>query len=81
MKVRILRGIEWDGLPRKEGDVLDLKEWDANWLISRGKAVLAEETAVVDNYSRPIENRAVALDNSAQPQLTKRTVKKKVQSL
>lgn len=81
MKVKILRGIEWDGLARQPGDVVDVKEFDANWLVSRGKAEIADQNAITDNYSRPIENRAVALENSAQPKLTKRTWKKNSTSL
>jgi hypothetical protein len=73
MKVEITRGVEWDGKAREPGEVIDVKEFDANWLVSRGKAVPYVEKA-------PLENRAVALENSPQPKLTKRSWKKNSQS-
>lgn len=70
MKVEITNAVHWDGEHRDVGDVLDVKEFDANWLISRGKAVPYIERA-------PLDNRAIALENSPQPKLTKRSWKKK----
>jgi hypothetical protein len=69
MKVEIISAVHWDGHHRESGDVIDVKEWDANWLISRKKAKLYDGTA-------PIINRVVALETSEQPKLTKRTWKK-----
>ncbi len=69
MKVEITSPVHWDGEHRDCGDVITVKDSDASWLISRGKAVPYAEKA-------PIENRAVALEDSAQPKLSKRTWKK-----
>jgi hypothetical protein len=69
MKVEVLSGIVWDGLHRDIGDVIEVKPQDASWLISRGRAKVADETA-------PAINRAVAVETSQQPKLTKRTWKK-----
>ena len=69
MKVEIISAVHWDGHHRESGDVIEVKEWDANWLISRKKAKPYDGTA-------PIINREVALETSDQPKLTKRTWKK-----
>jgi hypothetical protein len=69
MKVEIISAVHWDGHHRESGDVIDVKEWDANWLISRKKAKPYDGTA-------PVINRVVALATSEQPKLTKRTWKK-----
>jgi hypothetical protein len=69
MKVEIISAVHWDGHHRESGDVIEVKEWDANWLISRKKAKVYDGTA-------PIINRVVALETSEQPKLTKRTWKK-----
>ena len=69
MKVEIISAVHWDGHHRESGDVIEVKEWDANWLISRKKAKPYDGTA-------PIINRVVALETSEQPKLTKRTWKK-----
>lgn len=69
MKVEITRGVQWDGKTCEPGDVIEVKEFDANWLINRGKAVPYVPKA-------PVENRAVALEHSAQPKLTRRSWKK-----
>jgi hypothetical protein len=69
MKVEIIAAVHWDGHHRESGDVIEVKEWDANWLISRKKAKPYDGTA-------PIINRVVALETSDQPKLTKRTWKK-----
>jgi hypothetical protein len=70
MKVEIKSAVHWNGEHRDAGDVITVKDSDASWLISRGKAVPYVETV-------PLENRAVMLENSPQPKLTKRTWKKK----
>ena len=69
MKVEIISAVHWDGHHRESGDVIEVKEWDANWLISRNKAKPYDGTA-------PMINRVVALETSEQPKLTKRTWKK-----
>ncbi len=69
MKVEIISAVHWDGHHRESGDVIEVKEWDANWLISRKKAKPYDGTA-------PIINRVIALETSEQPKLTKRTWKK-----
>ena len=69
MKVEIISAVHWDGHHRESGDVIEVKGWDANWLISRKKAKPYDGTA-------PIINRVVALETSDQPKLTKRTWKK-----
>lgn len=73
MKVEITSSVHWNGEHRDVGSVIDVKEFDADWLIARGKAVPYAERA-------PLENRAVALQNSAQPVIGKRTWKKKASS-
>jgi hypothetical protein len=60
MKVEIISAVHWDGHHRESGDVIEVKEWDANWLISRKKAKPYDGTA-------PIINRVVALETSEQP--------------
>jgi hypothetical protein len=69
MKVEIIHQVHWDNEHRDVGAVIDVKETDAQWLISRKKAIPYVEKA-------EIENRAVALPESAQPKLSKRTWKK-----
>ena len=64
MKVEIISAVHWDGHHRDSGDVIEVREWDANWLISRKKAKPYDGTA-------PIINRVVALETSEQPKLTK----------
>jgi hypothetical protein len=73
MQVEIISSVHWDGAHRDPGCVIDVKEWDANWLISRKKAKPYDGTA-------PVINRVVALETSDQPKLTKRTWKKSSQS-
>lgn len=74
IKVEIIRAVHWNGEHWDVGAVLSVKEFDANWLISRGKAVV-----YVDRNS--LENRSVALENSPQPKLTKRTWKRSSSSV
>jgi hypothetical protein len=69
MKVEIMSGIVWDGEHRDPGDIIDVKPMEANWLISRGRAKVADEIAETIN-------RAVAIPTSEQPKLSKRTWKK-----
>ena len=69
MQVEIISAVHWDGEHRDPGAVIDVKEWDANWLISRKKAKPYDGTA-------PVINRVVALETSEQPKLSKRTWKK-----
>ncbi len=69
IKVEITRAVQWDGEHRDVGAVITVKEYDADWLISRGKAVPYVERG-------PLENRGIALENSPRPKLTKRTWKR-----
>jgi hypothetical protein len=69
MKVEITNPVHWDGEHRDCGDIIDVKDSDADWLMSRGKAVPYAQKASV-------ENRSVALEDSPQPKLSKRTWKK-----
>ncbi len=69
MKVEIIHEVHWNGEHRDVGSVIEVKDTDAQWLISRKKAIPYVEKAA-------IENRAVALPESAQPKLSKRTWKK-----
>jgi len=54
MQVEIISAVHWDGEHRDPGAVIDVKDWDANWLISRKKAKPYDGTA-------PVINRVVAL--------------------
>lgn len=77
MQVEILSSVHWDGHHRDAGDVIDVKEWDANWLICRKKAKPYTGKNPVDD---PPMNRVVGLETSSEPKLTKRTWKKSSQS-
>jgi hypothetical protein len=70
-QVEIISAVHWDGHHRECGDVIQVKESDADWLISRKKAKLySGETA-------PVVNRVIEVDTSEAPKLTKRTWKRK----
>jgi hypothetical protein len=71
MKVEITSAVHWDGHHRDVGDVIEVKDADASWLIGRGKA------KKYDGDTAPIVNRVVEVEASEQPKLTKRTWKKK----
>lgn len=71
IKVELLAGVHWDGEHREMGDVIEVKEADANWLIGRRKA------KVYTGDEAPVLNRAVAIETSDQPPLTKRTWKRR----
>jgi len=66
MKVRLTSSVVWTGDHREAGDVLDVDEVDAKWLISRGRAVTYEEPQVIDT------NRALGVKKSEPETLTKR---------
>jgi hypothetical protein len=81
MKVQITSGIQWDNKHCEPGDVIDVKDADAAWLIGRAKAKKYVEqsaqpipTAPVDE---PIIDRSVGLETSSEPKLTKRRSWKK----
>jgi hypothetical protein len=75
MKVEVTSGIQWDGHHRDPGDVIDVKEADAAWLIGRGKAKkYVEPPMPVDE---PMIDRSVGLETSSEPKLTKRRSWKK----
>jgi hypothetical protein len=70
-QVEIISAVHWDGHHRECGDVIQVKESDADWLISRKKAKpYSGETA-------PVANRVIEVDTSEAPKLTKRTWKRK----
>jgi len=71
MKVELLSSIQWDMQHRDAGEVLDISNNDAHWLISRGRAKPYAEPEY------PVENRSVALETSDAPKVYKRTYKKK----
>jgi hypothetical protein len=70
-QVEIISAVHWDGHHRDCGDVIQVKESDADWLISRQKAKpYSGETA-------PVVNRVIEVETSEAPKLTKRTWKRK----
>jgi hypothetical protein len=70
-QVEIISAVHWDGHHRDCGDVIQVKESDADWLISRKKAKpYSGETA-------PVVNRVIEVETSESPKLTKRTWKRK----
>lgn len=66
MKVRLTSSVVWTGDHREAGDVLDVSDIDAHWLMSRGRAVKYEEPQVIDT------NRAIGVKKSEPETLTKR---------
>ncbi len=66
MKVRLTSSVVWTGDHREAGDVLDVSDVDAKWLISRGRAVTYVEPQVIDT------NRAIGVKKSEPETLTKR---------
>ena len=71
MKVELIGSIRWDGHHRDAGEVLDLSDFDAHTLISRGRAKRFVEKET------PVINRAVELQTSDAPKTTKRRSYKK----
>jgi hypothetical protein len=70
-QVEIISAVHWDGHHRDCGDVIQVKESDADWLISRQKA--KPYTATI----APVVNRVIEVETSEAPKLTKRTWKRK----
>lgn len=81
MKVTITSGIQWDNKHCEPGDVIDVKDSDAAWLIGRGKAKAyvpkPAELMPVAPVDEPIIDRSVGLETSSEPKLTKRRSWKK----
>lgn len=75
MKVMVTSGIQWTGHHRDPGDVIDVSEADAAWLIGRKKAKKYVEPAPIPD--EPMVDRSVGLETSSQPKLTKRRSWKK----
>jgi hypothetical protein len=75
MKVEVTSGIQWDGHHRDPGDVIDVKDSDAAWLIGRGKAKKYVEPPMPAD--EPMIDRSVGLETSSEPKLTKRRSWKK----
>jgi len=72
VKVMLRSSILWEKEHRDAGEVIEVSEIDAQWLIGRGRAVPYAEP------QKPATNRAVDLETSEQPQKTvKRSWKKK----
>lgn len=70
-QVEIIAAVHWDGYHRESGDVIQVKDTDADWLIARGKA------KPYDGNSATVVNRVIEVDTSEAPKLTKRTWKRK----
>jgi len=70
-QVEIISAVHWDGHHRDCGDVIEVKDTDAEWLIARKKA--KPYTATI----APIVNRVIEVETSDAPKLTKRTWKRK----
>ena len=70
-QVEIMNAVHWDGHHRECGDVIEVKDSDADWLIARKKAKPYE------GNSAPVVNRVIEVETSEAPKLTKRTWKRK----
>lgn len=70
-QVEIISAVHWDGHHRDCGDVIEVKDSDADWLIARKKAKPYTATMA------PVVNRVIEVETSEAPKLTKRTWKKK----
>jgi hypothetical protein len=70
-QVEIMNAVHWDGHHRECGDVIQVKDSDADWLIARKKAKPYE------GNSAPVVNRVIEVETSDAPKLTKRTWKRK----
>lgn len=70
-QVEIISAVHWDGHHRDCGDVIEVKDSDADWLIARKKAKPYAATMA------PVVNRVIEVETSEAPKLTKRTWKKK----
>jgi hypothetical protein len=70
-QVEIMNAVHWDGHHRECGDVIQVKDSDADWLIGRKKAKL------YSGESAPVVNRVIEVETSEAPKLTKRTWKRK----
>lgn len=72
MKVKLTGSVLWNGQHQGPGQVLDLNEVEAHNLVGRGRAVFHVEE------SKPVENRAVALEASTETtNVVKRAYKRK----
>ena len=70
MKVMLRSAVLWDKEHRDAGEVIEVNDSDASWLMSRGKAVPYAEPV------KPVKNRAEEIATSETPKTTKRTWKK-----
>jgi hypothetical protein len=71
MKVMLKSAVLWDKEHRDAGEVIEVNDVDASWLMSRGKAVPYAEP------EKPVKNRAEEVETSEAPKTTKRAWKKK----
>ena len=69
-QVEITNAVHWDGQHRGPGDVIEVKDSDADWLIGRKKA------RPYDGKLAPVANRVIEVETSEAPKLTKRTWKR-----
>lgn len=70
MKVMLRSAILWDKEHRDAGEVIEVNDSDASWLMSRGKAVPYAEP------EKPVKNRAEEVATTETPKTTKRAWKK-----
>jgi hypothetical protein len=70
IKVEILRAVHWNGEHREPGAIIEVNDADANWLMGQSKAKIYNGPAPIEN------NRAIEVETSEQPKLTRRSWKK-----
>lgn len=71
MKIELTRSIHWAGEHRDAGEVIEVSDSDASGLMANGKGRPYAEPA------KPVVNRAVELEVSDAPKISKRTYKRK----
>lgn len=74
MKIELTGAVQWDGQHRDIGEVIDISDFDAHTLISRGRA-----KPYAPELGDPVkqQNRSVGLETSDAPKTIKRTYKRK----
>lgn len=72
MKIEFTRGTVWSGQAYDAGQIIEVSDADANWLIHRGKA-----KAFVETVKAPLTDRKADVEKTtSQPKSTKRFYKK-----
>lgn len=74
MQIKVTSSIHWDGQHKGAGDVFEVSDNDAAWLIARGRALPYTEPAEIDR------NRAIGVKKSS-AKVTKRSYKPKATDL